>query len=132
MKSSQAITYQHGVPWDGQHGISQGYRTNGTIYISGQFSHDMQGHFIGESDIAAQTRQTLENLDRVLAGFGVTRSNLAYVEIYLTNAKEDFEPCVRLFAEYMGEHRPAGSCIGVDHLASAVQLIEISAIAHTD
>lgn len=122
-------TYDHGL-WD--HGITQGYSVNGTIYISGQFSHDMEGAFIGEGDIEAQTRQTLENLDRVLEGFGVTKSNLAYMEIYLTNAQEHSEPVLRLFKEYVGQHRPAGSLIGVTYLASLEQLIEISAIAHTD
>lgn len=120
-------TYNHDL-WD--HGISQGYSVNGTIYISGQFSHNTEGEFVGVGDIEAQTRQTLENLDRVLAGFGVTKSNLAYVEVYLTNAPEHFEPCMQLFKEYMGQHRPAGSCIGVTYLASPVQLIEISAVAH--
>ncbi|MEK4063976.1 MULTISPECIES: RidA family protein [Paenibacillus] len=122
-------TYNHDL-WD--HGITQGYSVNGTIYISGQFSHDMEGAFVGEGDIEAQTRQTLENLDRVLAGFGVTRSNLAYVEIYLTNAQEHFETCVGLFKEYMGEHRPAGSLVGVAFLAYPEQLLEISAVAHTN
>ncbi|SDF45945.1 Enamine deaminase RidA, house cleaning of reactive enamine intermediates, YjgF/YER057c/UK114 family [Fontibacillus panacisegetis] len=121
--------YDHGL-WD--HGITQGYSVNGTIYVSGQFSHDTQGAFIGEGDIETQTRQTLENLDRVLEGFGVTRTNLAYVEIYLTNAQGHAEPCIRLFKEYMGQHRPAGSLIGVTHLAFPEQLIEISAVAHTD
>ena len=55
---------------------------NGAIYIPGQFPYHTQGH----------------------AGFGVTKNNLAYVEVYLPHAKDDFEPCVRLFAEYMGEH----------------------------
>ncbi|HSV51745.1 MAG TPA: RidA family protein [Burkholderiaceae bacterium] len=127
----KATTYSHGVPWDGAHGISQGYSVDGTIYISGQFSHDMQGTFIGEGDVEAQTRQTLANLDRVLAGFGATRSNLADVTIYLTHAQEHFEPVVRLFKDYVGDHRPAGSLIGVTYLASPVQLIEISAVAHT-
>lgn len=122
-------TYDHGL-WD--HGITQGYSVNGTIYISGQFSHDMEGAFIGEGDIKAQTRQTLENLDRVLEGFGVTKSNLAYMDIYLTNAEEHFEPVLQLFKEYVGQHRPAGSLIGVTYLASPEQLIEISAVAHTD
>lgn len=122
-------SYNHDL-WD--HGITQGYSVNGTIYISGQFSHDMQGKFVGKEDIEDQTRKTLENLDRVLAGFGVTKSNLAYVEIYLTNAQEHAEPCIRLFKEFMGQHRPAGSLIGVASLAFPEQLIEISAIAHTD
>ncbi|GED68579.1 hypothetical protein BRE01_22810 [Brevibacillus reuszeri] len=121
-------SYNHDL-WD--HGISQGYCVNGTIYISGQFSHDTEGAFVGEDDIEAQTRQTLENLDRVLAGFDVTRSNLAYVEIYLTNPQAHFEPVLRQFKEYVGDHRPAGSLIGVTYLASPEQLIEISAVAHT-
>lgn len=122
-------SYNHDL-WD--HGITQGYSVNGTIYISGQFSHDTEGIFVGEGDIETQTRQTLENLDRVRAGFDVTRSNLAYVEIYLTNAQEHSEPVIRQFKEYMGQHRPAGSLIGVTYLASPEQLIEISAVAHTD
>jgi 2-iminobutanoate/2-iminopropanoate deaminase len=122
-------TYDHGL-WD--HGITQGYSVKGTIYISGQFSHDLEGAFIGEGNIEAQTRQTLENLSRVLEGFGVTKDNIAYMEIYLTNAQEHSEPVIRLFKEYLGQHRPAGSLIGVTYLAFPEQLIEISAIAHTD
>ncbi|RUT31941.1 RidA family protein [Paenibacillus zeisoli] len=122
-------TYNHNL-WD--HGITQGYSVNGTIYISGQFSHDKEGAFVGEGDIEAQTRQALLNLDRVLAEFNVTKSNLAYVEVYLTNPQEHFEPVVRLFKEYAGEHRPAGSLIGVTYLAYPGQLIEVSAVAHTD
>ncbi|WP_127539977.1 RidA family protein [Paenibacillus illinoisensis] len=122
-------TYNHNL-WD--HGISQGYSVNGTIYISGQFSHNSEGTFVGEGDIEAQTLQTLENLDRVLTEFDITKSNLSYVEIYLTNAQEHIEPCIKLFREYMGKHRPAGSCIGVTYLASPEQLIEISAVAHTN
>ncbi|KXL53756.1 putative aminoacrylate peracid reductase RutC [Anaerotignum neopropionicum] len=81
-------TYNHGLPWEDEHGIAQGYCVNGTIYISGQFSHDIQGTFVGEGDIEVQTRQTLENLDRVLAGFGATRSNIAEMEIFLSNPQE--------------------------------------------
>jgi enamine deaminase RidA (YjgF/YER057c/UK114 family) len=128
-KMTTAKSYNYGL-WD--HGITQGYSVNGAIYISGQFSHDTEGTFVGEGDIEAQTRKTLENLDRVLAGFDVTRSNLAYVEIYLTNAQEHSEPVIRQFKEYMGQHRPAGSLIGVTYLAFPEQLIEISAVAHTD
>lgn len=122
-------TYNHNL-WD--HGITQGYSVNGTIYISGQFSHDDQSVFVGEGNIEMQTRQTLENLDRVLAGFSATRSNLAYMEIYLTNAQEHSEQVVTMFKEYVGQHRPAGSLIGVTYLASPEQLIEISAVAHMD
>lgn len=126
---AQVQTYNHDL-WD--HGISQGYAVNGTLYISGQFSHDAQGVFVGAGDIEAQTRQTLDNLDRVLERFEAKRSNLAYLEIYLTRPQEHFEPVLRLFKAYVGEHRPAGSLLGVTYLASPEQLIEISAVAHLD
>ncbi|HEX2528559.1 MAG TPA: RidA family protein [Geminicoccus sp.] len=128
--ASKATIYDHGVPWEQAYGVTQGYSVNGTIYISGQFSHDMQGTFVGEGDFEVQARRTLENLDRVLAGFNVTRSNIAEIVIYLTNPKEHFEPCVRLFKDYVGQHRPAGTLIGVSGLAFPEQLIEIRAVAH--
>ncbi|WP_437676534.1 RidA family protein [Sorangium sp. So ce131] len=128
--TTTATTYNHGVPWEEGFGVTQGYNVNGTVYISGQFSHDMQGAFIGEGDFEAQTRKTLENLDRVLAGFNLTRSNIAEMVIYLTNPSEHFERCVRLYKEYVGQHRPAGTLIGVSGLAFPHQLIEIRAVAH--
>ena len=127
---SKAKIYNHGVPWEEAYGVTQGYSVNGTIYISGQFAHDLQGNFVGENDFAAQTRQTLDNLDRVLAGFNVTKHNLAEVVIYLTNPTEHFEPCVALLKEYVQHHRPAGTLRGVSHLAFPHQLIEIRAVAH--
>ena len=126
------ITYNHGVAWEEAFGVTQGYSVNGTNYISGQFSHDMQGKFVGEEDFEAQTRQTLENLDRVLTGFGVTRSNIAEMEIFLTHPQEHFEQAVVLYKEYVGDHRPAGTLVGVSGLAFPHQLIEIRAVAHSD
>lgn len=122
-------TYDHGL-WD--HGITQGYSVDGTIYISGQFSHDEEGTFIGEGDIELQTRQTFKNLDYVLEGFGVSKSNIAYVEIFLTNPQEHSASVINLFKEYLGTHRPAGSLIGVTSLATEEQLIEVKAVAHGD
>ena len=129
--TQKATTYSHGVPWEDAYGVSQGYSINGTIYIAGQFSHDMQGAFVGEGDFEAQMRKTLENLDRVLAGFQVTKVNIAEIVIYLTHPSEHFERCVVLFKEYVGQHRPAGTLIGVSGLAFPHQLIEIRAVAHT-
>ena len=66
---SKAKIFDHGVAWEAGNSVTQGYQVNNTIYISGQFSHD-QNAFV-DGDIEAQTRLTLENLDQVLAGFGI-------------------------------------------------------------
>ena len=73
---SKVKTYNHDL-WD--HGITQGYIVNGTIYISGHFSHKLEGIFIGEGDIEAQTQQTLKNLDRVLEGLKEYRSTISLI-----------------------------------------------------
>lgn len=102
------------------------------IYIAGQFSHDMQGTFIGVDDIEAQVRQTLDNLDRVLAGFNVTKSNIAELEIFSFHPQEHLEPCVAVYKEYISTHRPAVTMVGSSGLAFPHQLIEIRAVAHTN
>ena len=127
---SKAKIFDHGVPWEAGNSVTQGYSVNGTIYISGQFSHDQNG-FI-EGDIGTQARVTLGNLDRVLKGFGITKSNLAYVEIYLTKPQEHFEAFVQVFKDYLEGHRPAATLIGVTYLASPQQIVEISAVAHAN
>lgn len=130
--TSKVTTYNHGAGSEGANAFSsQGYCVNGTIYISGQYSHDMQGVFV-DGDIEVQTRQSLENLDRVLAGFNVTKSNIAEVVIYLTNPQEHLWLCAGLFKDYVGQHRPAVTGIGVTYLAFREQLVEIRAVAHTD
>jgi 2-iminobutanoate/2-iminopropanoate deaminase len=128
---AQVTTYDHGVPWELAHGMTQGYCVGGTIYISGQFSHDMDGGFVGEGDFEAQLQQTFANLDRVLAGFNVGRSNIAELTIYLTNPKDHFEAFGRLYKAYVGDHRPAATVVGVTGLAFPPQLVEIRAVAHT-
>ena len=130
--TAKVAIYDHGVPWEKEYGVTQGYSVHGAIYISGQFAHDMKGDFVGEGDFDAQARQTFENLDRVLEGFDVTKSNLAEVVIYLTKPTEHFERCVQLYKQYLGSHRAAGTLIGVSGLAFPHQLIEIRAVAHTN
>ncbi len=112
--------------------ISQGYSVNGTIYISGQYSHDTQDAVMGAGDFEVQVRQTLKNIDRVLAGFQVTKSNIAEVVIYLTNPREQSALLAPLLQEYLGEHRPAGTVIGVTGLCYPEALIEIRVVAHAN
>jgi len=112
--------------------ISQGYSVNGMIYISGQYAHDTTDAVTGVGDFAAQVRQTLKNIDRVLAGFDVTKTNIADMIVYLTNPAEQSGPMVPLLQEYLGEHRPAATVIGVTSLWYPEQLIEIRVVAHAE
>jgi enamine deaminase RidA (YjgF/YER057c/UK114 family) len=112
--------------------ISQGYSVNGIIYISGQYSHDTTDAVTAVGDFAAQVRQTVKNIDLVLAGFNVTKYNIADMTIYLTNPPEQAVPLVPLLQEYLGKHRPAATVIGVTSLWYPEQLIEIRVVAHAN
>lgn len=65
-----------------------------------------------------------------MEGFHLTRSDICEMEIFLTNPEEHFEPCMTHFKEYVGDHRPAGTLIGVPAMACDHQLIEIRAVAY--
>ncbi len=39
-----------------------------TLYVAGQTPRDVQGNIVCKGDAAGQTRQTLENMKRVVAG----------------------------------------------------------------
>ena len=112
--------------------ISQGYCVDGTIYISGQYSHDTQDAVVGVGDFEVQVRQTLQNIDKVLAGFHVTKNNIAEMVIYLTNPREQSAALAPLLQEYMGAHRPAGTVLGTTGLWYPEQLIEIRVVAHAN
>lgn len=112
--------------------ISQGYRVNGTIYVSGQYAHDTEDAVTGAGNLEAQVRQTLKNIDRVLAGFHVTKSNIAEMVIYLTNPPGQSAALVPLLQEYLGAHRPAATVLGVTGLWYPEQLIEVRVVAHVD
>lgn len=132
-KTSKVTTFNLGAASEHANTlISQGYSVNGTIYISGQYSHDTEDVVVGVGDFEAQVRQTLKNIDRVLAGFYVTKSNIAEVIVYLTNPREQSALLVPLLQEYMGEYRPAGTVIGVTGMWYPEQLIEIRVVAHTN
>ena len=131
--ASKVITFNLGAASEHANTlISQGYSVNGTIYISGQYAHDTQDAVVGVGDFEVQVRQTLKNIDRVLAGFHVTKSNIAEMVVYLTNPREQSALLAPLLQEYMGEHRPAGTVIGVTGLWYPEQLIEIRVVAHTN
>lgn len=130
--SSKVSTYNIGTESKEAHAVSsQGYRINDTIYISGQYSHGPNGVVDHEGDFDAQTRQTLKNVDGMLAGFNVGRSNIAEFVVYLTSPRDQSGPLIPLLQEYLGEHRPALTVIGVTGLFFPQQLIEIRVVAHT-
>ncbi|AYC34826.1 RidA family protein [Pseudomonas cavernae] len=56
----------------------------GTVYLAGQLADDLGG------DIRQQTRETLANIDRMLAEAGSDKSRILSVTIYLKDTDADY------------------------------------------
>ena len=108
-------------------GYSQGIAANGTIYVAGQVSVGADGTIEGKGNIARQTRQTLENVRRVLAEGGLGLSDVVSTTVYLKDLA-DYRVFAQTWCEVFGEHLPARATVKAD-LVHPDLLIEIQAIA---
>ncbi len=99
-----------------------------TIYVSGQASLDEQGRLVGEGDVVRQTRQVLDNMQRVLRAAGATLDDVVKVTVYLKN-RDDRAKVNQVRREYFGRNRPASTLIEISRFAIEGMLIEIDAVA---
>ncbi len=107
----------------------QGIRVNGFVFTAGQIALDPSTGNLTEGDIAAQTRQVLENLKEVLKAAGSSLDQVVKATIYLKDMA-DFPVVNEVYAEYLGSSRPARSTVGVAELPKGA-LIEIDLVAVT-
>jgi enamine deaminase RidA (YjgF/YER057c/UK114 family) len=70
-------------------GYSQAVTVTGTLaFVSGQVALDGEGNLVGPGDLAAQTRQAMQNLEGVLAQLGATWADVVKFGWYLTDVTE--------------------------------------------
>jgi len=97
------------------------------VFVSGQIPLDPLTGKLVEGDIAAQTRQSLENLKTILAAAGLTFAHVVKTTIFLTSMS-DFAAVNDVYKSYMGEPYPARSTIAVAALPMGAK-VEIEMIA---
>ncbi len=66
-------------------------------------------------DVAAQTRQILDNVRVMLSSVGSDLDHVVHVNVFLARMS-DFEAMNAAYVEKMGDHRPARTVIGVNEL----------------
>lgn len=99
---------------------------NGMIFVSGQLGLDPDSGKL-KAGIAAQTRQSLENLKTILEGCGSDLDHVVKTSIFLDDIN-DFAEVNEVYAQYFVKELPARSCVAVDQLPKG-GLVEIEAIA---
>ena len=105
----------------------QAIEVDGWLYLSGQTGLDPKTGDLVPGGFEAQTRQVLANLREVLSAAGLTFANVVKTSVFLTDFA-NFPVMNRLYAEAMGDHRPARTTVQVVALPKG-GLVEIDLVA---
>lgn len=99
-----------------------------TVYVGGQNSVTADGTLVGEDDIAAQTRKTMENVRTALAAAGATVHDLVVVNVLMVDG-EDLAAAYPVAAEGLEGAAPLVAAAFVRRLGVPGALVEVSAVA---
>ncbi len=107
---------------------SQAIKAGNVIYTSGQIAINPATGNIEADDIESQSKQVMKNLTAVLEAAGCTWENVVKTTCFLKDVAKDFAVFNNVYAEVLGDCKPARSCVGVADLPKGV-LVEVEAIA---
>jgi 2-iminobutanoate/2-iminopropanoate deaminase len=108
---------------------SQAIRANGFIFVAGEKGIDPATNAIVPGGIAAETRQTLENIRNILEEAGSSISRVVATTVYLTDINA-FSEMNAVYAEYFTSNPPGRTTVGVSSLPAGAQVeITVTALA---
>lgn len=105
---------------------SQGIAASETVYVSGQLPLDPATGAFPEGT-AAQTAQSLKNIQAILAQQGMTLANVVKTTVFLADIN-DFAEMNKVYGEFFTQPYPARSAVQVAKLPKDAPL-EIECIA---
>lgn len=105
---------------------SQGIAASETVYVSGQLPLDPATGAFPEG-IAAQTAQSLKNIQAILAQQGMTLANVVKTTVFLADIN-DFAEMNKVYGKFFTQPYPARSAVQVAKLPKDAPL-EIECIA---
>ena len=106
---------------------SQGIQACNLVITSGQLPVDPATGAFAEGGIAGQTRQSLLNVQAILAEAGLTMENIIKTTVFLSDMN-NFAAMNEVYASFFPGNPPARSAVEVARLPKDA-LVEIEAIA---
>ena len=106
---------------------SQAIEVNGTLYVSGQIPFVPETMALVSDCVKAQTKQSLENIKAILEAAGYTFKDVVRAGVFIKDMN-DFAAVNEVYAEYLGDVKPARACVEVARLPKDVK-VEIEVIA---
>lgn len=108
--------------------FSAAVRVGSMLYLSGQLGTDSTGKVV-PGGVAAETRQALENIKRLLEANGPSLDRVVKCTAMLADIKE-WADMNKVYVTYFPHHRPARSAFGTGGLALGGR-IELECMAAT-
>ena len=106
---------------------SQGIRSGGFLFCSGQIPLDPATGKMVEGGIKVQTERVLQNLEAVLASGGASLRSVVKTTVYLADLA-DFPAMNGVYGTFFPEEPPARATVQVAKLPAGA-LVEIDAVA---
>jgi len=106
----------YAVSPDMQLPFSEAVRVGHMLYLSGQLGYDAKTASLVEGGIAAETRQTLENIKAVLEKHGSSMAEVVKCTVFLADIKE-WAAMNEVYITYFPSNPPARSALGSSGLA---------------
>ncbi len=107
---------------------SQAIRTGDFIFVAGEKGIDPKTGSIVTGGIAAETRQTLDNIEAILEAAGATMDHVVRTVVYMTDISE-FAEMNAVYAGYFSNDPPGRSCVQVVALPAGAHVeIEVTAV----
>ncbi len=110
---------------------SQAVHAAGLLFTAGFGPHDATTGNVVEGDIRAQTNQTLDNLEAVLATRGLTFAHLVKVTVHLQDLKRDFAAFDEEYRRRVPAPFPARTTVG-SQLWDILVEIDVVAVSDPD
>lgn len=128
MKTQKKETQANGMPWETEYGYAQGLRQDGTVWLSGQLGHDAHGVMVGGME--AQMRQAYANIEKLLAGFGLTMGDVVDETLFVLDVSAAYAARDKVGREVFPDRMQVPSTlIGISGLGLPDALIEIKVVA---
>ena len=106
---------------------SQAIEAGGMVFVSGQLPINPETGEFAEGGVKELTRQSLTNMQHILAEVGLTLDNVVKTTVYLADMS-DFAAMNEVYAEFFSAPYPARSAVAVKTLPKGA-LVEIECIA---
>ncbi len=98
-----------------------------TLYVSGQVAKDVQTGEMVQTDIKAETRKVMENVQAILAEAGMDLTSVVKTTIFCTNL-DDFAAINEVYGSFFSGNYPARETVQVVKLPLNAN-VEISVVA---